>query len=48
MLGGGGAFNGFLSQCRYDPQLVLPGGAWGLTALPDIWEELEEKCICCS
>ena len=41
VLGGGGAFNGLLTQCRHDPQLVLPGGAWVLTSLPDIWKGLE-------
>ncbi|CAE7510964.1 unnamed protein product [Symbiodinium natans] len=43
VLGGGGAFNGLLTQCRHDPQLVLPGGAWVLTSLPDIWKGLEDK-----
>ena len=33
LLGGGGAFDGFMSQCRYDPRLELPGGAWILAAL---------------
>ena len=41
VLSGGGAFNGFLTQCRHNPQLELPGGSWILTALPDIWKKLE-------
>ena len=42
LLGGGGAFNGSLTQQRNDPHLTLAGGAWVLFALADSSGRLEE------
>ena len=46
---------GLATQFKEDPQLILPGGAWYLFALPDIWGDLQDcnlhsnAClICCA
>ncbi|CAE7380722.1 unnamed protein product [Symbiodinium sp. CCMP2592] len=43
LLGGGGAFNGALTQQRNDPHLTLAGGAWVLFALADCTGDLEDR-----